>query len=606
MKTSIYTWIFARILNVLAIGGMMLMMASCNDEMYQVERGPYPEPGSTAIAQDKVLWVIVDAAGGLAVQQAINNSQARNLRRMLSHSIYTFDGLANRDESIVVNDTIGWQAIMTGTTDTANQDTTLLQRMKLADADSRSAIWAASEIFYNLYAADADVAYQASSDSEAVSLLVSALASDDEFPDLGIIELNLVEQAGRSAGFYEDDSENATDEVLSAISTVDSQIATIIAALQSRDSYDKENWVVMITSNYGGIQSNEGSNVYEMKDRNIFSMIWSEDFAAELLSEPSQSDLYYDYYVPLFSNNGLNSTASVRNADLFNIDPDSSYTVQFMFREFYTSGNGFGNASGAHTMVSKADGGANSWSQGWKVLWQSNSVRIYCSALNNSSRRVTLSSGVRRDNDWHVLTLVFDREKAHLYTYQDGVSDGRQDDSELNLRFDSRGEPTSDNPLSIGMIANSITSGNTRFSITNLQIYNVALPEDFIVDNYSQTHLEEVQNEYWDNLIGYWPADREEDLYFGTVYDYSQYAEERDGKSDMDITGEWSSSSSWTIGSSLSDNATPLAEDSYYQSVINTVDLAYQTFLWLGVSVSDSWSWEGIARTLPYETLDTD
>lgn len=48
--------------------------------------------------------------------------------------------------------------------------------------------------------------------------------------------------------------------------------------------------------------------------------------------------------------------------------------------------------------------------------------------------------------------------------------------------------------------------------MTNLQFYDVALPEEFIEKNHGVTKLEEVKNEYWDHLIGYWPCDREEDL----------------------------------------------------------------------------------------------
>ena len=54
--------------------------------------------------------------------------------------------------------------------------------------------------------------------------------------------------------------------------------------------------------------------------------------------------------------------------------------------------------------------------------------------------------------------------------------------------------------------------------MTNVQVYDVALPADFIAENYKLSGLDELGKDYpyWDNLIGYWPCDREED-YEGEV-----------------------------------------------------------------------------------------
>lgn len=598
-----------RALRAVATVALIGVAIACNDEMERIERGEYPAPGDVALHQNKVLWVIMDGAGGIAVRQAINSDKARNLRSMMSNSVYTFEGLANTDEKIKVNKVTGWQAMLTGTTDEEGQNTSILKRLKEEDNSYKSAVWASDNDFYNLYADDADHKFKGADDTETAKQAINALVSEEAFPDLGIIELNGVELAGQNAGFYDENGQYATDEVLAAISKIDGLIAQIVASLKSRPSYTHENWLLMLSSNYGGLENNEGETVYDMKDRNTFSMIWNERLDGKLLQKPLESELSYNYHAPLFSIQGANSKASVRDPQLFNMHPDSSYTVQFMFREFNTSANGFGSPSGAQTLVSKAEGGRDSWSNGWKVLWQGNNIRMYANPLNNGSHRVTLEkspqAGARKDDDWHVLTMVFDRKNAHFYSYQDGVSEGRTEDSQLDLNFERYGELATDFPLTIGMINESVSSGKTRFAITNLQIYDVALTPEFIAENYAQTKLEEKQNEYWDNLIGYWPADREEDLYQNVIRDYSQYAESRNGQSDMDITGDWNTASSWIIGSSNSNNAVPLADESFFQRVINTTDLASQTFQWFGIGIDTSWGWEGIARDLPYQSLET-
>ena len=589
-----------------------MTFTACNDDVERTLKEEYPEPGITDYQTGKVLWIVMDGASGIAVKQAYNNKKAPNIRKMLENSVYTFEGLADTHAEDTITNLKGWQNLLTGSTDAEGQPISILKRLKESKADSRTALFASDDSFYNLYAADADTPFNGENDGKVMEQAVAALSATDEAaPDFSIIEFDGVEKAGRASGFYDEEGQYATEEVLTAVSVIDGYIARITKALQARPNYKRENWMVMVTSNYGGLESNEGDNVYEMKDRNIFSMLWSSRINSKLLQKPLDDELSYSYYAPIFSNKGLNETAGVHDPELFNMHPDSSYTVQFMFREFYTKANigGKNSASGNQTLVSKTEDGKAGWIKGmtgWKVLWSGSKIMVYCSNLNNSRyRAIHPTTNLRSDNDWHVFTMVLDRQKAHMYTYVDGVSEGRTEDPDLDLKFEDRGEAVSDLPLRIGVITGSVTSGNTQFAITNLQVYDVALPAEYVAKNYSQTALDKVQNQYWDNLTGYWPVDREEDLYLGTLRDYSQYAADRNGESDMDITGDWITAASWRMGSSQSKNATAVPSSSYYQKVINTVDLSFQTFQWLGIPVGESWGWEGIARPLPYNNLET-
>ena len=125
--------------------------------------------------------------------------------------------------------------------------------------------------------------------------------------------------------------------------------------------------------------------------------------------------------------------------------------------------------------------------------------------------------------------------------------------------------------------------------------------------NYNIAGLDELGESYpyWDHLIGYWPCDREEDYRSDIIPDYSQYGSIyggiNSGRSDMKV----SSRAEWTSGTVVDDNIKPPFANSYYQTSINLVDIPYQTFQWLGFTVPDAWGWTGIARTLPYEDLET-
>ena len=48
----------------------------------------------------------------------------------------------------------------------------------------------------------------------------------------------------------------------------------------------------------------------------------------------------------------------------------------------------------------------------------------------------------------------------------------------------------------------------------------------------------------------------------------------------------------------------PLIDDSYYKTVLNTVDLSYQIFQWFGEPVDSSWNFDGEGWALDYVSLN--
>ena len=88
------------------------------------------------------------------------------------------------------------------------------------------------------------------------------------------------------------------------------------------------------------------------------------------------------------------------------------------------------------------------------------------------------------------MTVVFDYKKQQFRQYTDGHLDLHG-----NAEFDlltvdvSTGDKV---PLTIGQIFRSNTSTTVQIYVTNVQVYDVALPADFIAENYKLSGLDEL------------------------------------------------------------------------------------------------------------------
>lgn len=598
--------IFIRTIWKLAVFcGMGATLCACNDDLVNGLRTDYPDE-DFAYHKNHVLWIVVDGASGTAVREANNDRRVMTLKGMMEKALYTFDGLADTRSDTLVGNRLGWENLLTGMLERSSDTPSVLERLKALDGESRIAVLASEREFSDLCKDEADTICwgtdeQITKDAEAI------LSAKGEVPSLTIIEYNGVQQAGLEAGFIVPEGERAgwpTDEVIAALSETDQRIGRVMTALQARPDYSAEDWLVVVTSNYGGVADNTGENVYEMKDRNTFTLMYNERFGEERILAPSSDEgLVYKYFAPVYSGIGATDYAKVNDASLFDFklpkegEDTTSYTVQFMI--CYPNGGSNSEAS----FVSKAVIHKPSTNEGWQFVSEKTRIRHYFGGKSSYSRQSDISS-LNKDKKWHVVTVVFDYKGKEYRAYTDGQFDlygGLVKELAVDV---SCGDKAA---LTIGQIYRSDAKSNVQFIITNLQIYNVALPADFIAENYRLSGLDELGKDYpyWDNLIGYWPCDREEDYEGEVLPDYSQYGSiyggVNAGKSDMTL----SANVLWKQGMSEETNVKPPYSKTYFQTSINLVDIPFQTFQWLGFTVPDAWGWTGIGRTLPYKDLTT-
>lgn len=587
-------------------------LVSCNDDLEDGLRKDYPSPGYDN-REGHVLWIVLNGASGSAVREANNDRRVENMSSMMSHALYTFNGLADTRSDTVVSNRMGWDNLFTGLLNRTSDTPDILSLLKNLDTGCRTEILASTTDFYDSYARKADDSFWGT-DEQITARVVDELSAGETAPTFMAVEYNGVQLAGEQYGFVipegQDNAGYPTEEVLDAVSVVDRHVGQIVSALQTRPDYSIENWLVVVTSPSGGVADNSGENVYEMKDRNMFAMYHNYRLGKQLLLAPSsENDLEYKYWTPLYGIENATEYAKVIDPTLFDFEFDPgdgsmpydtvSYTVQFMV--YCPKGP---NNNHWRPFVSKALQVNPGEGQGWQVGCDGWRVKTHAAGEQIWSQN---SWSTLNDWAWHTLTAVFDFKNKKFIQYKDGRSDLHSDAPYKDF---SKNLATRDQaPFTVGQKifkASTSYSGTTNY-ITNVQVYNVALPPEFIAKNYKLTGLDELGEDYpyWDNLIGYWPSDREEDFKSKVIPDYSKYGSVfggiNAGRSDMKL----SDNAVWESGTVVDDNIKPPFANSYYQTSINLVDIPYQTFQWLGFTVPDAWGWTGIARTLPYEDLET-
>ena len=585
-------------------------LVSCNDDLEDGLRKDYPSPGYDN-REGHVLWIVLNGASGSAVREANNDRRVENMSSMMSHALYTFNGLADTRSDTVVSNRMGRDNLFTGLLNRTSDTPDILSLLKNLDAGCRTEILASTTDFYESYARKADDSFWGT-DEQITARVVDELSAGETAPTFMAVEYNGVQLAGEQYGFVipegQDNAGYPTEEVLDAVSVVDRHVGQIMSALQARPDYSIENWLVVVTSPSGGVADNSGENVYEMKDRNMFAMYHNYRLGKQLLLAPSsEGGLEYKYWTPVYGYANATEYAKVIDPTLFDFEFNPgdgslpydtvSYTVQFMV--YYPNGGDLWRP-----IVSKAVQAGPGDGQGWDIEGERGQWMLKLAGQWSYTQN---SWSIINDKKWHVLTSVFDFKNKQLRQYHDGRSDMHGDKEYNDFSKDlATGDKA---PLTIGQTLFKSNTGyeSTTCCVTNLQIYDVALPADFIAKNYNIAGLDELGESYpyWDHLIGYWPCDREEDYRSDIIPDYSQYGSIyggiNSGRSDMKV----SSRAEWTSGTVVDDNIKPPFANSYYQTSINLVDIPYQTFQWLGFTVPDAWGWTGIARTLPYEDLET-
>ncbi|MDE0979905.1 MAG: alkaline phosphatase family protein [Flavobacteriales bacterium] len=264
--------------------------------------------------------------------------------------------------------------------------------------------------------ADVDEASNVTSDAAVASSGVSILDGD---PHAIFLHLDDVDLAGHSFGYS-----TAVSQYVEAIENADEHIGLVIEALEDRPNYNAENWLVIVTTDHGGIGFGHGGN--SLDEQNVFFIASGNSVPMEVIEKdtlevlppplnciaPGASELTFtgggdNVYIPqspeLELGTDVDFTLELRMrtntspdvAMIGNKDWDSGLNPGFVFSFEYPSG------------------------PAWKV-----------NISDGNSRADANGAAGISDGQWHTLSCSFDRDGT-MKLYTDGVFSAEEDISQI-------------------------------------------------------------------------------------------------------------------------------------------------------------------------------
>lgn len=524
---------------VLLLAGIFLL-SSCSKEN--------SENDSTGSSKTKKLLLIgIDGCR----PDALMNSNIPNIKGLLNNSVYSFDALTNSP----TNGGNGWSTMLTGASASKHgvSDNTFsspsftlypsfLKRLKTYNPALKAASIARWEPINEHIIDGIDIEKSPKTDQDVKNETVNTIKNDD--PDALFVHFDDVDAAGHNDGFSAD-----TPQYKTAIETTDSYIGEILTAIKNRKNYNNEDWLIIISTDHGGINKTHGGSSYQ--ERNIFTIIYNKDFAAQP-ADPSVTTI-----TGTFVNFNTNKIFASTNNPIYDFGT-SSFTIECRIK---TSGY-----SNYPPIVSNKN-----WATGRNTGFALSLIPngSWTANIGNNVNRVDASgTNLITDGKWHHLVMVVDRTAKLLKTYQDGAF----------LRQatipDDFGSISTGLPLAVGQDGTLKYGSSMNGNIVEVRIWNKALPDDSVLNNMCSAVTSSHPD--YTSLIGYWKGDNGS----GNIFTDS---------SPKNVPLSFANAPTWvSVTATLKCKST--GEE---QPVPKITDIAYTSLKWFGISAPFGWSLEG-------------
>jgi hypothetical protein len=429
-------------------------------------------------AQRKVLFIGIDGCRW----DAIDAANTPSIDNLLTNSIYSENGLT---EYKTWSGT-GWSNMLTGVWHTkhgvSDNSFSGSNYTQYPDFISRVENFDANLSTYSVVQwAPINTKIIQSIDNEitvATDLLVKNSAVNiltNAYPDVLFVAFDDVDHAGHSYGFSA-----SISEYIEAIETTDSYISEIITALQSRPNYSNEDWLIVVTTDHGGIPAGHGGGTLE--ERTIFNIYSNPNFTAQNLTRDTLTN------ISTFDEVHFNAATYAQPVDqtpfLFGASQD--FTIEFWVNAIaytndpaFVSNKDWNNGISAGFVISANQG------QYWKVN------------IGDGANRLDIQGGFIQPNQWHHIAVSFERNGL-MTAYEDGVVVGFE--SMQNI-----GNINSGLPLTINQDGTTTYAYNFDGNMKDIRIWNTTIPDSIIVQ--WATIPVTASHPYYTNLLANWKCE---------------------------------------------------------------------------------------------------
>lgn len=554
-----------KIFHIIMLGFCVWTISSCT--RFADPAPTFEDDEELASAEDRrFLYINIDGAIGDAVKQIA----PATIASILPHSKYTFSGVSEE----LSNDGTTWTSTMLGVNESrhhiANTDFTEDQD----DQDVHNTNVSYPSIFYRImttkphyrtFAFVANAALLEHVMREAIDK--KAFDNDEAVKDhavdylkdtkskFGVINFTSVKAAGLASGFSASNPEYAA-----ALNKVDGYIGEILQAIKGRPNYSKEKWMIVIQSNNGGKNQDQGGDSFP--ERNIFSIYYYPAFKGFEFKPAITSGARF--YVRTAATN--KNAAMATNPSYLNMT-EEEMTVEFSYirNQAYTStSNTFvlGKSTGNNQNANPTNG--------WFFYHRSNAMAFYC---HIGGKTVALVNGLPFSNtQWVHCLAVIKKSGTELKVsyYQNGsLASSSTQVVGLNDRI------TSSQAFEIGGRPghNASAPQFIDLSFRNLRVWNKALSEDEVKKHACMDEIDP-NLPYLDKLEATYPLTND-------------LTNAVSGKPDLVANPAFNNDFSFPVYS-----WNTICSDASSNVIINNVDLAPNVFYWLRMQ-NKSWTLDG-------------
>lgn len=533
---------------ILILAGLFLMISCSKESSHDKTETPDEVVVKPTDKIKKLLVIGIDGCRG----DALMGANTPNVKSLLSNAVYSTDALT---ESPTWSGN-GWSTMLTGVTHLKHKSPdnsfsnpnftdypSFLKRLETFNPALKTMTivhWAP----INTYIVNGiDSEKTVTTDLDVKNETVNALAAEN--PDALFVHFDDVDHAGHGYGFSID-----IPKYKAAIETTDGYIGEILTALKNRPDYDKEDWLIIVSTDHGGKGQYHGGTSYE--ERNIFTIFNNKNFTTNKIEKPTDR---LTSITGTFVNFSANNIYASTNSSLYNFGT-SSFTIECRVKTVgYTSDP---------VIVSNKNWGSGK-NSGFVISAHTNGSWI--ANIGDGTNRVDVSgTDPVNDGKWHHLTMVVDRTAKLVKTYQDGAF------VKQATIGDDFGSITSGLPFAVGQDGTLKYGPTIKGNIAEVRVWNKALSEDSILN----TTCSSVTSSHPDytSLTGYWKGDKES----GNVFTDS---------SPKNITLSFANTPTWTS------DTTTLKCGSTGEIVPKMVDITYTSLKWFGVPIDSAWSLDG-------------
>lgn len=564
---------------IISFAGMaaILSLFACNKESNEGLNGAaYTNDPGIRTGTPKVLYLVIDGARG----ESVRSLKPPALWQMRDSAVFSWAGISDSTGA----EGTTWADLLTGVTsekhgvtgdDYTNIKTAdypvFFKRLKDAGAVSRSAAFVTNpEVSRYLLEGNVDVNKTFTADADVKAAIISELQNDSTAVVLG--EFNEVQAAGKQFGY-----DASIPEYAAAIIKADQAVGEIVAALRARKNYSKENWLVIVTSNHGGlwpVPPDENDNTPFTKPlRNTFTLFFNPRFESQVVARPDNIRLAYEGKAArLFGNESNYVRAECDDQGLLDIKK-GAITVEMKIKKNRSSKNNYEFSN--PPFFGKCANRTGS-TPGWAFFHNGKTVVFF---VGDGSTNQQLKGGKDiADGDWHTLTGTVQLTGT---TYE--ISFFIDGENKVTQRIVGSAVATTTGIVSpaktiLGYFPTVFGSDYIDFYPSDVRVFNTVVSDETIKAWAPKTAVTK-QHPNYKNLLAWW-----------SCLDGSgaKFRDTNISKKDFDLKGAYT----WKDFSDLSGFLYPAIPDQE-RYVPNSADIPLVIMDWMKVPVQTAWSLDG-------------